>query len=214
MYAARYMRARTPTSKPKETTTARAMTSAVHWALLGLVIKRPGYGYDLIKRFERDYKDALVLKSNSHIYTGLNELENRGLIEEVPGSGPSRSNGGRQPKPSYRATAKGLHAYREWLKAQVREDRRQSRLFVRQLAALEHEPDEALKIIDCYEQACLTDADSAPVARAQDSPVDDAPGLAARLVSEESRLAMQARLPWVEYARGEFRALSAGARGK
>jgi hypothetical protein len=36
-------------------------------------------------------------------------------------------------------------------------DRRQSQLFVRQLAAMEHEPEVALQILERYEQACLAE---------------------------------------------------------
>ena len=34
------------------------MQSAVQWALLGLVIERPSYGYELVKRFEDVPRDA------------------------------------------------------------------------------------------------------------------------------------------------------------
>lgn len=35
------------------------MRSPLNWALLGLVIQRPSYGYELVQRFERIYEDAL-----------------------------------------------------------------------------------------------------------------------------------------------------------
>jgi DNA-binding PadR family transcriptional regulator len=202
------MRAQAATKGSVERPVAmREMTSPVHWALLGLVIKRPGYGYDLLQRFEREYGDVLTLKSDSHIYAGINELVRRGFIEEVPGSRGIHS-AGRQPRPSYHATAHGVHSYRERLMAQVREDRRQSRLFVRQLAAIEHEPDVALQIIECYEQACLEEASSTPVTPTGGPYAEKHSGLAARLVLEESRLAMQAKLPWIQYARRKFEALA------
>jgi DNA-binding PadR family transcriptional regulator len=196
-----------------ESPAVREMTSPVNWALLGLVIKRPGYGYELAKRFQRDYGDVLVLKSDSHIYAGLNELVRRGFVEEVPGSRAVQSGAGRQPKPGYQVTASGVRAYRERLMVQVREDRRQSQLFILQLAALEGEPAEALQVIDCYEQACVEEAASTPVSSAGGLTMGAKSGLASWLVSEESRLAMQARLPWVEFARDAFRALGVGSGG-
>ena len=36
------------------------MQSPVNWALLGLVIERPSYAYELAKRFERTYGSVLV----------------------------------------------------------------------------------------------------------------------------------------------------------
>src|SRR3981081_4599722 len=93
--------------------------SPVNWALLGLVIERPSYAYELAQRFERAYDGALSLSSTSHVYTALGTLQNRSLIEEVPGT---RS--GRQPKPRYRATPSGVEEYRDWLVEQFGDNRR------------------------------------------------------------------------------------------
>jgi DNA-binding PadR family transcriptional regulator len=171
------------------------MTSPVNWALLGLLLARPGYGYQLMKRFEEAFGDVLVLGSESHVYTALNELSRRGLIEEVPDAPAAQIGTHRQPKIRYRATAAGAEAYRERMFEQAGADRRQSQLFVRQLAAMEHEPDVALEILQRYEQACLAEARRSPAASER---------LIDRLLAQESRLALEGRLPWVEYARGQF----------
>lgn len=182
---------------------AAAMRSPVSWALLGLVIERPSYGYELLQRFERTYGDALELSSPSQIYVALDTLTRRGLIEELPAD-PATSVVVRQPKPHYRATAAGLDGYREWLIAQMRGERRRSRLFARQLAGLERRV--ALAVIERYEQACLREARELPKATAEEHSA--AAGLAARLACEEERLAVGARLTWIEYARREFTALA------
>src|SRR5450755_3254873 len=78
------------------------MQSAVHWALLGLVIERPSYGYELAHRFEHAYAGMLHLSGISYVYTALDTLQRRGLIEEIAGT-----RAGRQPKPRYRATSDG-----------------------------------------------------------------------------------------------------------
>jgi DNA-binding PadR family transcriptional regulator len=185
-----------------------AIRSPVYWALLGLVIERAGYGYELLKRFERDFGDILPISSESHIYRALSVLESRGLIEEVPGTETSQQASSlRQPKPHYRATLAGMHGYRDWLLAQVRSDRRQSQLFMRQLAVFAREPEVGLEILERYSRACLEEAQSEPIASGDHSP-DTPSGLAARLISEESRLVMEARLPWIAYARRQFEALS------
>jgi len=134
------------------------MTSPVNWALLGLLLARPGYGYQLMKRFEETYGDVLVLGSESHVYTALNELSRRGLIEEIAEERAAQAGTQRQPKIRYRATVAGADAYRERMFEQAGADRRQAQLFVRQLAAMEHEPDTALEILARYEQACLSEA--------------------------------------------------------
>jgi DNA-binding PadR family transcriptional regulator len=175
------------------------MTSPVNWALLGLLLARAGYGYQLVRRFEEAYGDVLALGSESHVYTALNELSRRGLIEELTDAPAARTGTNRQPKVRYRATAAGAEAYRERMFEQAGADRRQSQLFVRQLAAMEHEPDVALEILERYEQACLVEA-------RRQAPSSER--LIDRLLAVESRLAMESKLPWVEYARDEFSALA------
>lgn len=183
--------------------TASPMQSAVQWALLGLVIERPSYGYELAQRFESAYDGMLHLSGISYVYTALDTLQRRTLIEEIPGT---RS--GRQPKPRYRATAEGIDSYKERLTTQIQEDFRRSRLFARQLAVFAHQPEAALEVIERYGEACLEEASAMPIPSPA-TPLDGVSGLAARLVLEESRLSMEAKLPWVEYARREFRALLA-----
>jgi DNA-binding PadR family transcriptional regulator len=184
------------------------MRSPVYWALLGLVIERSGYGYDLLKRFEREYGDMLPISSESHIYTALNVLERGGLIEQVPPDGVQAAHTGRQPKPHYRSTPEGVDGYRRWLMGQVRNDRLQASLFMRQLAVFAREPEVALQIIERYRQACLDEAQNASIVAPGGANGDDPAGLAARLAAEESRLATESRLPWVSFARRQFEALS------
>ncbi len=179
----------------------KPMTSPLNWTLLGLLIKSPGYGSQVRQRCERVYGDDLPLSSDSRVYTALNELKRRGLIEEVPGKGTAHSGTDRQPKVRYRATVEGVRSYREWMLAQACEDRRQSRLFVRQLAVFEGEPEVAQEILEHLEKAYLREIGHTPIA------AEDSSGLADRLVSEESRRAMEGRLPLVEYARKLFGSL-------
>jgi DNA-binding PadR family transcriptional regulator len=171
------------------------MRSLVGWALLGLVIERPSYAYELAQRFERTYAGALTL-----VYTALGGLQERGLIEEIPGT---RS--GRQPKPHYAATEKGVSGYRDWLVEQISEDRQRQRMFVMELAALARRPESALDVLDGFEKACLAEAASTPL------PSDDQTGgaqLIACLIAEENRLAVGAKLAWIQYAREAFKELA------
>jgi DNA-binding PadR family transcriptional regulator len=187
------------------------MTSAVNWALLGLIIERPGYAYELAQRFERVYGDTLVLSSTSHVYTALGALKDRSLIEEIPGSGTER-----QPKPHYRATGTGSEEYRAWLVGQVSEDRRRQRLFAIQLAGLARDPEAALEVISRCEHACLEEAGRIPISMRNGNqnqngvPGHDVSERAERLLSEENRLAVEAKLAWIQYVRRELKALTNG----
>ena len=175
------------------------MRSLVNWALLGLIIDRPSYAYELAHRFERTYEGALNLSSVSHVYVAIGSLKERELIDEIAGT---RS--GRQPKPHYRATEKGIDAYRDWLVEQLSEDRQRQKLFVLQLAALTRNPAMALEIVDRVEQSCLEEAQRTPLG---DGPGEHPEQMIGRLIGEESRLAVGAKLAWVQYAREELHAL-------
>jgi DNA-binding PadR family transcriptional regulator len=176
--------------------------SPLSWALVGLVIQRPSYGYELAQRFERCYDDALELSSNSQIYNALDTLSRKGLLEEyVPQGDPAHP--GRQPKPHYRATDAGRAGHADWLVSLVCQERRRSRVLARQLALLPA-PD-ALAVIDLCEQACLQDAARACPSGGEDA---GAVALAERLLAEDERVALAARLGWIEFTRGELLALS------
>jgi DNA-binding PadR family transcriptional regulator len=183
-----------------------AMRSSVNWALLGLVIQRPSYGYELVQRFERTFEDALELSSPSQVYTALDNLARRGLIEEV--APPGERDPARQPKPHYRATQAGVDGYCDWLLSQIGDERRRYRLLAQLLALLGRNV--ALEIVNRCEQACLKEASAllgAPATRVETSDVQHA--LVERLIAEEDRLRLGARLDWLRYARREIEALPA-----
>jgi DNA-binding PadR family transcriptional regulator len=182
---------------------AAAMRSPVNWAVLGLTIERPSYGYEILQRFERNYGELLRLSSPSQIYTALDSLTGRGMIEAT--SEPPDGVASRQPKLHYHATEDGIQRYQEHLMGQAEEDRRRASLFARELAALA--PAAALTVLDRYEQLCLAQATRAQPANAPGAS-DGSPTLADRLAAEEERLAMEAKLPWIEYARRELRGLA------
>lgn len=193
-----------------------ALRSPIAWALLGLVIRRASYGYELAQRFERTYGKALELSSPSQVYSSLDTLERHGLVEQfVP---MSDAEAVRQPKPNYRATGGGVREYRSWLIAQLEDRRRRSQVFVLQLALLPSS--EALAVIAECERACLArarriaPADAATRAGAGagiGAEQEDGGDLAARLLLEQDRLALEAKLAWIEYARRELTALAATA---
>jgi DNA-binding PadR family transcriptional regulator len=185
---------------------SEAIRSPVSWALLGLVIERPSYGYELVQRFERVYGDVQHISAASQIYRALDTLEKWLLIEEMS-EGRRRARGtGRQSKVHYCATPTGEHDYREHLIQQMRDDRRRSQLLVRELAVFRSDPRAALEILERIEEACMEEAvrASAPSLSAGAGGSD----LAGRLAAEESRLNMEATLPWFRYARREFKALA------
>jgi DNA-binding PadR family transcriptional regulator len=178
--------------------------SAVQWALLGLVIERPSYGYELATRFERAYNGELRLSSPSYAYVVLEALKDRELVEEVPGSGSDR-----QPKPIYRSTRLGMAAFEEHLVSEVGEDRRRFRVWTRKLTAFAREPEVGLALTGRIREACLKEAlGSRSFSPRTEAQLDPAGRLAARLAAEEGRLAIEAMLSWLDYADRELNALA------
>jgi DNA-binding PadR family transcriptional regulator len=175
------------------------MRSPVNWALLGLIIERPSYAYDLAQRFERRYGATLPLSNVGHIYTALGALGDRGLVEEIPGTRE-----GRQPRPHYQASESGRVEYRQWLIGQAGEDRRRHQLFVLSLAALASTPQEMLEVMDGYEQAWLQEGMATSLSDPGRSSVDVVSAMLRRLMDEGQRLAVGSKLAWVQYVRQEF----------
>jgi DNA-binding PadR family transcriptional regulator len=172
---------------------------------LGLVIERPSHGYQLARRFDEVYGDALALSDRHNVYRMLRALHADGLIEEAPPSAEEKPAPNRQPKPQYRATAKGVSAYQKWLVSQMKEQRAHQRRFALQLSMLD--PGTALSVIERYEQECLRDAGEPAEAEQIAPSAGDAVGVAHRLADADERLALEVRLTWIAYARSELQAL-------
>jgi DNA-binding PadR family transcriptional regulator len=178
------------------------MQSLVNWAVLGLVIERPSYAYELARRFERIYQGSLALSSVSHAYAAIRALQERGLVEELSSDGAAR-----QPRPHYRATAIGMERYREWLASQPTLERLRRHLFTVQLAVVAGHSRLALEIVDHCEQRCLERA-RAHRADGKSQHPDDGAELRERLAAEEERQALDAWLMWLGQARRELKPLT------
>lgn len=198
------------------------MKSVVNWAVLGLVIERPSYGYELAQRLERRYA-GLLQPQISHVYQALNVLEKAGLIEELdeahvkliaqiePGQGVPRRQGKRQPKLHYRATADGARSYRGWVASQLRDDPRHAAMLRGIVAASaiggERGASAMRSLVDDYERACMDEARGMPVEpprSTQRSPAAATAELAERLVLEARRSMLDVQVAWIDYARREI----------
>lgn len=180
---------------------AGTIRSPIGWQLLGLLIERPSYGYELVQRFQRVYGDVISLSGVSRIYEALEELASRAMIERTPESA-KQAGLTRQPKLHYRVTERGMRGYEQWLLGQLGEERRRFRLFARQLGMLS--PSSALDVI---ERCGIENLQEASNLTKQKTRPENTVGLAERLELEDQRLALDARLSWIEYARRELQAL-------
>jgi DNA-binding PadR family transcriptional regulator len=179
------------------------MTSPVNWALLGLVISRASYGFELAQRFERTYGGVLPLSAESHVYQALSRLEKRGLVEIVPGAEI-----GRQPKPHYRATPLGVRSYEDWLVEQVDAESRRQELWVRQLAVFANDPRTALHVIERVERRYQERAGQLGASRGPVGARGDQGEVVEGLVAQQHRLALGAMFSWLRHAHDRFEALA------
>jgi DNA-binding PadR family transcriptional regulator len=191
--------------------------SAVNWAVLGLVIERPSYGYELFQRLERRYGGVLD-PPISQIYAALNALERAALIEPLPEEARTldaddglRRAARRQPKVHYRATASGARAFRIWVAEQIREDPRHVELLRRIAGAAAAGVDRTgtmRELVDAYERACVEEASKLPLppARAGVTPAAAAGELVERRVLAARRGLLDAHFAWIAYARKEIEA--------
>lgn len=198
------------------------MRSAVNWAVLGLVIERPSYGYELFQRLERRYGGVLD-PPISQIYAALNALERASLIEPLPAA-EAESDGvpsaRRQPKVHYRATASGARAFRAWVAEGMRDDPQHAELLRRiagAAAAAGVDRVAAMReLVDVYERACLEEASRLPLppARSGTTPAAAAGELVERLVLAARRGMLDANFAWIDYARKEIDAFEASRAGR
>lgn len=99
-----------PPQRP--TVPKRAMSASTRLTVLGLVARRPTYGYALMQQLRRWSVDPTAVRSSS-VYSALSRLEQEELIEP---RGPALAAGtDRQPRLTYGATPAGEERLEAWL---------------------------------------------------------------------------------------------------
>jgi DNA-binding PadR family transcriptional regulator len=85
-------------------------------AVLGLVIQRPGYGYQLEQRVKERFGSAQFVASS--IYKALGRLEKDNLIRVIGGEDVlAAADTERSRRIKYEATPEGVAYFRQWLRA-------------------------------------------------------------------------------------------------
>ena len=93
---------------------------SMKYAVLGLLVQRRGYGYDLVQRFEEQVGPAWQLNAGA-IYVALDKLEQEGLVRPLTSVGedpPTRRRTTRgAPRVIYEATPQGVDRFEDWMTA-------------------------------------------------------------------------------------------------
>ena len=94
---------------------------SVKYAVLGLLVQRRGYGYDLVQRFEEQVGPAWQLNAGA-IYVALDKLEQEGLVRplasddgDTPATRRRTTRGA--PRVIYEATTQGAERFEDWMAA-------------------------------------------------------------------------------------------------
>jgi len=91
---------------------------SVKYAVLGLLVQRRGYGYDLVQRFEEQVGPAWQLNAGA-IYVALDKLEQEGLVRPLAGDGDTPTTRRRTtrgaPRVIYEPTPEGVERFDEWM---------------------------------------------------------------------------------------------------
>ncbi|MDO8213610.1 helix-turn-helix transcriptional regulator [Conexibacter sp. CPCC 206217] len=125
--------------------------------MLSTVIAGPGHGYDVGARME-DRFGGVVRSSHRHAHEHLRALEGQGLVEAVAPDAvrefaPSRS--GRATGNVFRATRRGVEAWRDWLTGPLDETRATVDVLVRLRAVRPGDLATMRAILDAFE-TCVT----------------------------------------------------------
>jgi hypothetical protein len=183
------------------------------WAILGLLIERPSYGYELSARYQRRLGDVTDLPT-SMVYQALDRLERGEHIVELPppedetgadAGQPKTTTSSRQPKLAYRATPHGARAYRDWMVTSLLDETRPTDVLARLGSTVARDPTLMEDVLREYEARCLRDAARQPMDDGSATSAAASPeALMERLILGHRRMAAAGVLPWVEYARAEI----------
>lgn len=126
------------------------MSSLTKFAVLGLVARRPTYGYAVMRQLQRWSVTGDVQRSS--IYDALGRLHNDGLIQ-LRDSREAGSNSDRQQRTMYVATAQGDEFLESWFATPPASF---DELRLRIVLARAHDLDHLMHFVTSAEEECLT----------------------------------------------------------
>lgn len=172
------------------------------WMVLGLLLERPSYGYEVAARWTRRFSSFLGGEAR-RVYQIIDQLEKQGLVESVPQDSPRRLRRGRgsqQDRRQYvRVTADGAKAYKIWSLGSTKEDTVNVELLGR-IATVRVLGLPAMRVVvERYEEECherLQDLE----AQLSELKPGEAQALEMELVLQHGAIETRAQLEWAEQA--------------
>jgi DNA-binding PadR family transcriptional regulator len=168
-------------------------SSPLKGALLGLVLQRPGHGYDLANRLDRRLGPAWQITAKD-LYRMLEQLERAGLVSSrrVFSDGPT---GNRRV---YSPTELAEPALTEWMHTSTRMAPVRAEFQAKIAVARAQDAPRLLAALESYERECF----ALFKASSQDAPlIRSFAGIAVHLSRSSARLHLRAELEWIVLAR-------------
>ncbi|MGH2911453.1 MAG: helix-turn-helix transcriptional regulator [Solirubrobacteraceae bacterium] len=168
-------------------------------AVLGLVIERPGYGYDLARRLrERFGSSGFALTG---VYSALDQLTSEELVRNA-GCGTAGESKRAARRTIYEATPEGIDHFERWMLdasslAPVRDE-----LYMKLVLSQPHNLRRLIELVEAQEQDCLARLEGLKrrsVLRTATSPAWS--DVAALLVRDAEIKQLQARMEWLQKVR-------------
>jgi DNA-binding PadR family transcriptional regulator len=168
-------------------------------AVLGLVIERPGYGYDLARRLEERFGSSGFAPTG--VYSALDQLSSEELVCSA-GSKADATNVRAAPRTIYEATPKGVGHFEEWMLgcsslAPVRDE-----LYMKIALSKPHNLARLIELAQTQEEDCLARLEdlTQPSTRSRGGPRAWS-DVAVLLVRDAEIKQLQARVEWLQKAR-------------
>ncbi|MGA9876389.1 MAG: PadR family transcriptional regulator [Solirubrobacteraceae bacterium] len=172
--------------------------SAKH-AVLGLVIERPSYGYDLARRLQERFGSSGFALTG--VYSALDQLSSDAFVRSA-GSRSDGSNERAAPRMIYEATPKGMDHFEEWMLggsslAPVRDE-----LYMKIALSKPHNLPRLIELARAQEEECLTRLERLKLPPTRSRSVPKAwSEVAVLLVRDAEIKQLQARVEWLQRAR-------------
>jgi DNA-binding PadR family transcriptional regulator len=180
-------------------------------AVLGLVIERPGYGYDLARRLQERFGSSGFAPTG--VYSALDQLGAEALVRSA-GSRADGTNERAAPRTIYEATPKGIDHFEQWMLggsslAPVRDE-----LYMKIALSKPHNLSRLIELAQVQERDCLARLEELrrPAGRSRSAPRAWSE-VAVLLVRDAEIKQLQARVEWLQKARVVMDKLN-GAQGK
>ncbi len=169
-------------------------------AVLGLVIERPGYGYDLARRLQERFGSSGFAPTG--VYSALDQLTSEELVRNG-GAYTGAANERAAPRTIYEATSKGIDRFEEWMLqtsslAPIRDE-----LYMKIALSKPHNLARLIELTQTQEQDCLArlQALRQPSGIRQQSRPKAWADVAVLLVRDAEIKQLQARVEWLQRAR-------------